>query len=220
MPAPNTATTLRGLLAEVTDSEGRSTSYAYDGLSQVKTRTNPDGSRPEYHYDGERNLVGLTNENGERYQLKYDLNERLIEEVGFDGRVTRYAYNRAGHLISSRAVTDTDTGKGIDTIFERDPFGRLLEEVTPDGITNFRYNRSGQLIEAENAHRKLRWEYDANGRVVADWQGKEKLSHQYDAAGNRIATTLPDGEVLNFAFNPAGQFQSLHRRHWAAIPIS
>ncbi|WP_238152046.1 RHS repeat-associated core domain-containing protein [Microbulbifer sp. A4B17] len=202
----------QGLLAEVMDSEGRSTCYAYDGLSQVKTRTNPDGSRLEYHYDGERNLIGLTNENGERYQLKYDLNERLIEEVGFDGRVTRYAYNRAGHLISSRAVTDADSGKGIDTIFERDPFGRLLEEVTPDGATNFRYNRSGQLIEAENAHRKLRWEYDANGRVTADWQGKDKLSHNYDAAGNRIATTLPDGEVLNFAFNPAGQFQSLYRR--------
>ncbi|GAB2899069.1 RHS repeat domain-containing protein [Microbulbifer echini] len=84
--------------------------------------------------------------------------------------------------------------------------------MTPDGITNFRYNRSGQLTEAENAHRKLRWEYDANGRVVADWQGKEKLSHQYDAVGNRIATTLPDGEVLNFAFNPVGQFQSLYRR--------
>ncbi|BBM02228.1 RHS repeat-associated core domain-containing protein [Microbulbifer sp. GL-2] len=202
----------QGLLAEVIDSVGRSTCYAYDGLSQVKTRTNPDGSRLEYHYDGERNLIGLTNENGERYQLKYDLNERLIEEVGFDGRVTRYAYNRAGHLVSSRAVTDTESGKGVDTIFERDPFGRLLEEVTPDGITNFRYNRSGQLIEAENSHRKLRWEYDANGRVTADWQGKDKLSYQYDAAGNRIATTLPDGEVLNFAFNPAGQFQSLYRR--------
>ncbi|WP_444942008.1 RHS repeat-associated core domain-containing protein [Microbulbifer sp. ZKSA004] len=201
-----------GLLTEVIDSEGRSTCYAYDGLSQVKTRTNPDGSRLEYHYDGERNLIGLTNENGKRYQLKYDFNERLIEEVGFDGRVTRYAYNRAGHLVSSRAVTDTDSGKGIDTIFERDPFGRLLEEVTPDGNTNFRYNRSGQLIEAENAHRKLRWEYDANGRVTGDWQGKEKLSHRYDAAGNRIATTLPDGEELKFTFNPAGQFQSLHRR--------
>ncbi|MCO1333896.1 RHS repeat protein [Microbulbifer sp. OS29] len=67
-------------------------------------------------------------------------------------------------------------------------------------------------MEAENTHRKLRWEYDANGRVTADWQGKDKLTHNYDAAGNRIATTLPDGEILNFAFNPAGQFQSLHRR--------
>ncbi|MFA0809928.1 RHS repeat-associated core domain-containing protein [Microbulbifer epialgicus] len=201
-----------GLLAEVIDSEGRSTSYTYDGLSQVKTRTNPDGSRLEYHYDGERNLIGLTNENDERYQLKYDLNERLIEEIGFDGRITRYAYNRAGHLASSRAVTDPETGKGINTIFERDPFGRLIEEITPDGITNFRYNRSGQLIEAENAHRKLRWEYDANGRLITDWQGKEKLSHQYDAAGNRTATTLPHGETLSFAFNPSGQFQSLHRR--------
>ncbi|WP_444902984.1 hypothetical protein ACJJIU_14300 [Microbulbifer sp. CnH-101-E] len=47
---------------------------------------------------------------------------------------------------------------------------------------------------------------------MADWQSKDKLSRQYDSVGNRIVTTLPDGEVLNFAFNPAGQFQSLHRR--------
>ncbi|WP_226865071.1 RHS repeat-associated core domain-containing protein [Microbulbifer taiwanensis] len=202
----------QGLVAEIVDAEGRSTRYKYDGLSQVRARTNPDGSRLEYHYDGERNLVGLTNEKGERYQLKYDLSERLIEEVGFDGRVTRYAYNRAGHLVSSRAVTDADTGKGVDTVFERDAFGRLLEEVTPDGVTSFRYNRAGQMVEAENAHRKLRWEYDACGRVTADWQDQAIIRHSYDAAGHRIASTLPDGEVLKFSFNPAGQFESLHRR--------
>lgn len=201
----------QGLVAEIIDAEGHSTRYEYDGLSQVRARTNPDGSRLEYHYDGERNLVGLTNEKGERYTLKYDRAERLTEEVGFDGRVTRYAYNRAGHLVSSRAVTDADTGKGIDTVFERDAFGRLLEEVTPDGVTSFRYNRAGQMIEAENAQRKLRWEYDACGRVTADWQDQARISHNYDAAGHRTASTLPDGEVLKYAYNPAGQFESLHR---------
>ncbi|MGL6159782.1 RHS repeat-associated core domain-containing protein [Microbulbifer sp.] len=201
----------QGLVAEIIDPEGRSTRYDYDGLSQVCARTNPDGSRLEYHYDGERNLTGLTNEKGERYQLKYDLSERLVEEVGFDGRTTRYAYNRAGHLIASRAVTDAETGRGIDTAFERDPFGRLLRETTPDGVTSFRYNRAGQLIEAENAYRKLRWEYDACGRVTADWQDQAKISHRYDAAGNRTASTLPDGEELKLAYDPTGRFQSLHR---------
>ncbi|MCX2803449.1 hypothetical protein OQJ68_16905, partial [Microbulbifer thermotolerans] len=68
--------------------------------------------------------------------------------------------------------------------------GRLLQEITPDGTTSFRYNRLGQLIEAQNPHRKLRWEYDPCGRVTADWQGLAKITHHYDAAGNRIATTL------------------------------
>ncbi|MFD1215813.1 RHS repeat-associated core domain-containing protein [Microbulbifer celer] len=201
-----------GLISEIIDAAGRSTRYDYDGLSQVRMRTNPDGSRLEYHYDGERNLVGLTNEKGERYQLKYDLAERLIEEVGFDGRTTRYAYNRAGHLIASRAVTDTNSGAGLDTAFERDAFGRLLRETTPDGVTSFHYNRAGQLTQAENEQRKLRWQYDACGRVIADWQDQHKISHRYDAAGNRIASTLPDGEELHFAYNPAGQFESLHHR--------
>ncbi|MCX2843200.1 hypothetical protein OQJ59_16440, partial [Microbulbifer thermotolerans] len=79
--------------------------------------------------------------------------------------------------------------------------------MTPDGTTSFRYNRLGQLIEAQNPHRKLRWEYDPCGRVTADWQGLAKITHHYDAAGNRIATTLPDGEQLKFAYNAAGQFQ-------------
>ncbi|WP_226667005.1 RHS repeat-associated core domain-containing protein [Microbulbifer aggregans] len=202
----------QGLVADITDAEGRSTRYDYDGLSQVTARTNPDGSRLQYQYDGERNLVGLINENGEQYQLKYDLKERLIEEVGFDGRVTRYAYNAAGHLVGSRAVTDSESGKGIDTLFERDAFGRLLQETTPDGVTSFRYNRIGQVTEAENAHRKLRWEYDACGRVIGDWQDNAEIRHRYDAAGNRIASVLPDGEELRIGYNAAGQFESLHRR--------
>ena len=62
------------------------------------------GHSLNYHYDGERNLVGLTNEKGENYLLRYDLNERLIEEVGFDGRIQKYHYNAAGHLIASDDV--------------------------------------------------------------------------------------------------------------------
>ncbi|QFT56071.1 hypothetical protein FIU95_16100 [Microbulbifer sp. THAF38] len=72
-------------------------------------------------------------------------------------------------------MTDIDTGKGIDIIFER---GHLLEEVTPDGIANSRYNCNGQLIEAENTHCKPRC--------------------KYGAVGSCIAKTLTGGEVLNF----------------------
>ncbi|WP_066962872.1 RHS repeat-associated core domain-containing protein [Microbulbifer sp. Q7] len=200
----------QGLVAEIADPEGRTTHYDYDGLSQVKARTNPGGSRLQYQYDGERNLIGLTNEKGEQYRLKYDLKERLTEEVGFDGRVTRYAYNNAGHLIASRAVTDTASGKGVDTLYERDAFGRLLQEITPDGTTSYRYNRAGQMTEAETAHRKLRWNYDACGRLIGDWQDNAEILHSYDKAGNRIATRLPSGEELIYGYNEVGQFQSLH----------
>ncbi|WP_240914276.1 RHS repeat-associated core domain-containing protein [Microbulbifer sp. SH-1] len=103
------------------------------------------------------------------------------------------------------------SGKGVDTLFDRDAFGRLLQETTPDGITTFRYNRAGQMTEAENTHRKLRWQYDAAGRLIGDWQGNAEIRHEYDAAGNRIASLLPNGEKLRIGYNAAGQFQSLHR---------
>lgn len=202
-----------GLVAAIKDAKGGVTRYEYDGLSQVTRRTNPDGSSLAYRYDGERNLVGLVNEKGEHYRLKYDLKERLVEEVGFDGRLTRYQYDAAGHLCTSRAVTDAASGDGIDIHFERDPFGRLLKESTPEGITRFRYDAAGQITEAANRHRTLRWEYDANGNVIADHQDGYAQHHRYDAAGQRIATERANGETLHFSYNRKGQFTALHRQH-------
>ena len=206
------AYTPHGLLAEVIDPQGRRTRYEYDGLSQVKRRHNPEGHSLQYHYDGERNLVGLSNENGERYHLKYDLKERLIEEVGFDGRITRYSYNAAGHLSQSLAVSDRDSGAGIATHYERDVFGRLLKETTPDGVSEFSYTPSGQLAAAKNPYRQLQWEYDAAGRMTADWQDQHVIRHHYDAAGNRVQSGLPNGETLHYHYNAAGQFTRLQRQ--------
>ncbi|WHI46316.1 DUF6531 domain-containing protein [Microbulbifer sp. VAAF005] len=192
-----------GMLEEITDEFGAKTVYTYDALLQVETRTNSDGGRLEYSYDGERNLIGLKNEKGQSYRLKYDLNNRLIEEVDFDGCVTRYVYNCAGHLVTVTLIACIQGDEEIDVHFERDRLGRLLKESSKEGISKFRYDCTGNLISAENRHCKLRWEYDNDSRVIAEWQGANKLSHQYDMAGNRISTTLPDGKIYKLPFDNA-----------------
>ncbi|WP_444943871.1 DUF6531 domain-containing protein [Microbulbifer sp. ZKSA006] len=200
---------VQGLLVEIIEDDGTSTTYTYDGLGQVRSRTHSNGSRLEFYYDGECNLIGLKNEKGECYQRKYDFNNRLVEEVGFDGRATRYTYNPAGYLVRSSKVIDVESDVELDIYFERDLLGRLLRENAPDGVSSFRYNCRGQLIEAKNSQCRLRWEYDVNGRVIAEWQGFNKLSYQYDVAGNLVATTLPCGEILEGIYSSSGEAQGL-----------
>lgn len=46
--------------------------------------------------DKARRLTTLTNENGEHYRLGYDHTDNLVQEIGWDGKVTGYAYDAAG----------------------------------------------------------------------------------------------------------------------------
>ncbi|HEY6529308.1 MAG TPA: DUF6531 domain-containing protein [Cellvibrionaceae bacterium] len=206
-----------GLVTQTTDSAGLTTQYSYDGLSQVTQRTDPNGQTLHYQYDGERNLIGLINEKGERYQLNYDLDERLIEEIGFDGRQQRYVYSPAGHL---QEVLELHEGQLINrTRYQRDGLGRLLQQSSQGvseaqskaaELSSYKYDPAGRLIQAQNLHRNLRWQYNAIGQVVEDWQDNQALRHQYTPAGLRSQTSLPGGEVINYAYTPEGELQQLH----------
>lgn len=212
--------TPHGQLAAVSDHTGRTTRYEYDWLSQVSRRVDASGQAFNYHYDAERNLVGLTNENGERYQLKYDGNERLIEEIGFDGRVQRYQYNIAGHLIQSEEYRyiNSEILPVTRIAYRRDAEGKLLSQWQELGrgqavnqlIAEYDYDLVGRLLSANNPHRQLSWAYSPTGQVISATQDKHELIHNYDSAGRRSATQLPGGDAIRYGFNPLGQTASVH----------
>ena len=90
--------------------------------------------------------------------------------------------------------------------------------------TRYDYNEIGQLISAVNPNSRTSLTYDASGRLIEEtlishltqdgqYQAREQtLQHQYDEIGNRIATTLPDGKVINQLYYGSGHLynQSLH----------
>ncbi|HED34660.1 MAG TPA: hypothetical protein ENJ08_10685, partial [Gammaproteobacteria bacterium] len=202
-----------GLLTHHKDSSNRVTEYQYNGLSQVVRRIDPGKQTLDYHYDGERNLIGLTNEKGEHYQLKYDLAERLIQEIGFDGRVQRYHYNKAGQLTDSADYSHDGKTLLSHISYQRDPLGRLLEQtnnITRQSLNAFHYDPLGRLTHAKNAHQRLQWEYDPAGRIIKDHQGKQVTEHQYNKAGQRTGSILPSGARVDYQFDEAGSFSGLN----------
>ncbi|MEZ5509893.1 MAG: RHS repeat-associated core domain-containing protein [Gammaproteobacteria bacterium] len=211
-------------LTTYTDPLGRTTRFEYDGLAQIVRRIDAAGNTLHYRYDRERNLIGLINEKGEHYQLRYDANERLIAEIGFDGRVQQYQYNPLGQLIAHiEGHYDIDGAPNADerarrqqqqdantTRFERDPLGRLLQKISPDGDSSvFTYDRNGRLQSAINRARSLAFEYTASGQLRAEIQDQARIEHQYDALGHRIGTTLPGGQQLEFEYSRQGLFTAL-----------
>lgn len=86
------------------------------------------------------------------------------------------------------------------------------------------YDEIGQLISAVNPNSRTILAYDTAGRLITEtlishltqagqYQAREQtLSHDYDELGNRIATTLPDGKVINQLYYGSGHLynQSLH----------
>ena len=59
-------------------------------------RINGLGHSFDYQYGRARRLIGLTNENQSRYNFSYNEPDKLTQEVGFDGKLTTYAYDDIG----------------------------------------------------------------------------------------------------------------------------
>ncbi|MEC4723586.1 RHS repeat-associated core domain-containing protein, partial [Noviherbaspirillum sp. CPCC 100848] len=162
--------------------------------------------------------------------FSYDALDRLHEEIGFDGRLTRYRYDAAG-LPMVREEHGSPTGKGmhrhpdarIDTHYQRDAAGRLVEKlvsrITGPAMaeqlrTQYRYDKLGRLVQARNAQAEVELQYDALGQLISETttgrHHASRIAHAYDVLGNRIQTVLPDGRKLNQLFYGSGHLHQVN----------
>ncbi|RQQ42371.1 RHS repeat-associated core domain-containing protein [Burkholderia stagnalis] len=180
-----------GNLLRYRDPGGQVTRFDYSALGQVVKRLTPDGNVIEYRYDTEAQLIGVVNERGELYRLTRDALGRIVEEVDYWGQSRRHEYGAGGQLLRSI----DPNGQAI--AYETDALGRIVRRRVPDprqpdGVRTetFSYDRSGNLIVAENPDGRIEREYDAAGRVVAERGGDDaEIANVYDLDGNRIART-------------------------------
>ena len=110
-----------------TDCTGETTRFGYTEYGDLETVTDALGHT--YAYDKARRLTVLTNENGETYRLDYDPTDNLIQETGWDGKITAYGYDAAGQL-----VQQTEYGQSTDQ-------GRLKDRPETWHIHHFKMNR-------------------------------------------------------------------------------
>ncbi|OXJ18573.1 RHS repeat-associated core domain-containing protein [Burkholderia sp. HI2500] len=200
-----------GRLLRHTDQLNRSIRYSYDAVGRVASRADALGQTITYRYDRLGRLSALADANFATYQFNYDSAGRLIEEIGFDGKSTRYEYEQtSGSLV---AINEA----GCVTSIDIDASDRLLRRVAGESEERFAYDQSGRLIEASNRHSRLQRFFDPVGNIVREHHAYNLLGarrsyvwhYEYDELGNRRRTVRPDGHAIDWLMYGTGHMHGM-----------
>ncbi|WGY68779.1 RHS repeat protein [Burkholderia cepacia] len=200
-----------GRLLRHTDQLNRSTRYGYDAVGRIASRADALGQTIAYRYDRLGRLTALTDANLATYQFHYDPAGRLIEEIGFDGKSTRYQYDSdSGSLVSVDEA-------GCVTSIDVDANGRLMKRVAGESEERFAYDPSGRLIDAVNRYSRVQFFFDPVGNLVREHHAYDLFGerrsyvwhHEYDELGNRRRTVRPDGHAVDWLMYGSGYLHGM-----------
>ena len=168
---------------ETENAEGDVTTWTYDeATGGLLAKTYADG-------------VGVT------YTLTDD--GKTATRTDARGKVTTYAYNDYGELVSQDYSDDT-----TDVVMTYDTLGRVTQVTDAAGVTTFTYNQYGEL-ESEASLRTLMRHYDDYGRDVG-WSlnGSRKNIIQYDNATGRLYRMQAGGAWFTWSYLPGTNLKS------------
>ena len=181
--------------------------YSYDPVGQVMTVQHPNGRETKYAYD----LLG-----------------RKLMVNHPDAGETNMTYDAAGNLLTKLTAELRKSISDKGYISYTYDFERLHEVLYPENLFNRvtytygkagdKYNRAGRLALVEDASGGEAYYYGRQGEVtktvrtvmasVADIR-TYVYGATYDS-WNRVRTmTYPDGEVVTYHYNAAGQVESM-----------
>lgn len=204
-----------GLVIEERQNE-RAVHYRYDRFGLRTERVLSDGSTTRYGYDPDHALRFLEH-NGRRFVFERDiLGREVSRHSGADGFEIRNAYDAMDRL-TERFVA----GVGRHSVpskraWKYDELGRVIE-IDDDrwGLTAYRYDSIGQLLQAKRRSYCEVFHYDATGSLRKIFEGlkgprrgkawdtapgnllkrSDRAEYEYDDRGRRIKrTALVDGD--------------------------
>ena len=137
----------------------------------------------------------------ERYRDLEGINKISESNYKFDeaGRLTELTHNSDGEIISA-----------YDWAY--DAANRITQAVSPDGVSDYNYDDTDQLIDASHDYQdNENYSYDDNGNRVGDGyvtgDNNQLLSdgtynYEYDAEGNRVRRVeIATGEVTEYSWD-------------------
>lgn len=170
----------RDNLRQVTDPDGLSTVYDYDGLNRLTGLHSPDTGDTTYSYDAAGNRLSQTDARGVVSSYTYDPLNRLTAVAYPDADLDiAYVYDQAHRA------------NGCSTSF---PVGRLTTMVDLWGETRYCYDRRG------NVTKKI---YHEKGKTA------QVTQYSYTLADRLTSITYPSGAVVTYSRNALGQVQGV-----------
>jgi RHS repeat-associated protein len=211
-----------GNLVSETDALNRTTNYGYDSLDRKVSTTFANLSSVLTGFDALARRTSATDQANVTTSYAYDEVGRLVSVTDVENNVTSYTYDEAGNKL-----TQTDA-EARTTSWTYDALGRVLTRTLPMGqVESFTYDVVGNMLTRTDFNGDVvTYTYDVNNRVTQiDYASDSTTdSFTYDDNGNRLTAinaegtwtytydsmnrlkteTQPNGEVLSYEYDLAG----------------
>ena len=193
----------------MTDSIGQTT-FSYDALSRLLTKTDPAGNAITYTYDSEGNRLTVVDQNNRTITNTYDVLNRLNTVQDQNGTTT-YGYD------ANSNKTSVTSPNGVTENYTYDSFNRALMAVNKNAtgvISSFSnvYDIAGMITKKTLQDGSwTAYSYDALNRLLEETKQTSSSTvydylYTYDPAGNRLTwtknTTLGFWSVDSFNMPP------------------
>ncbi|WP_431701024.1 RHS repeat-associated core domain-containing protein [Pseudomonas sp. BR20] len=208
----------RGQLVEEQLPNGGIKRYRYDDLGRQVAREDEHGALTQYQWDSVGRLVRVVLPGGACREYSYNPYGKITAERDERGHVTRYEYADGLHLISRRINAD-----GTQVKYRYDNARLLLTEIENEVGESYRlaYHPNG-LIQQEVGFdgQRTAYAYDLNGNLQEKTEhgddGSQLITrYERDHTGRLVRKTLPDGSLVEYAYDRQGNLLSVDDGHWA-----
>jgi len=227
------------LQTSLTDARGNVSQTFTDAFGNVRQVTPPTGPGLAYTYDAAGRLLSVSYGSA-LSSMSYDLAGNKTGMDDADMGAWSYTYDALGNL-----ATQTDA-RGCQTALSYDLLDRLTGktytgsgacDTTPD-VAYFYDNYEdfpayspvenhpvGQRTGMSDGSGHTIWEYDAHGRTVQEsvslsGVGEYATAWAWNSADWLTAMTYPNGEVVEYAYNPQGLVERLDHGEFSPVLAS
>jgi len=217
-----------GQRTSLTDANGNTSAFEYDGFGRLKRLRYPAGPRgsgqasatdyEEYGYDANGNRTSFRKRSGQVIAYTYDARNRmtLMDLPGTTTDDVYYKYLDNGRRVEGRLGSATATNYSF-MVF--DEAGRLLQDQTTTsggtyGFSAAIYDVEGNRTSGNFGGKAASFTYDLANRltkvVQSDWNYEYPvLDIAYGVLNRRSAVTRPNGVVTSYGYDVAGRLIGL-----------
>ena len=197
-----------GIVTKETDSRGGEHIYFYDDSQNLLSEETPDGKIKIMNYDDRGNMISVQNPGEGTLKISYNEMDLPVSIKQPSGSEWKYTYDESGNLI--RSVNP----EGRETEYVRD--SGLVSEITDSvsGTTRMLYDQHLALKAMTYPDGTVEtWKRNLHGKATEYRNVKNALTHyKYDTSGRLQEVFLPDGNLISYSYDEAGNLSSVKDR--------
>lgn len=190
-----------GRKASETDEAGNVTRFGYDKLGRLTQVTDALGGITQYGYDELGNKVSQTDAKGNVTRWEYDALGRITKRTLPEGMAETFTYDAVGNLASHTDFNAATTRYTYDAMNRQT--GRTFAVTNAAGAT---------------ADTTVSTTYTVTGQVATITDATGTTTHTYDNRDRLTQVENPDGGVVEYTYDLAGNRTSVSSRYGPETP--